>query len=93
MTLAKPKARKRKRPIPELTKPQRKILAWCSSGETIRVEHNASHEGQFFFTNGTTLDGRVVNALIRKGYVEPVGDALFPDDTQSYRLTGKDIPP
>lgn len=89
----KPKARKRKRPIAELTKPQRKILDRGQDGELIRIEHKASHEGEFFFTNGTVLDGRVVKALIRKGYFIAVGDALLPGDTQSYQALGRGMKP
>lgn len=65
------------------------------SGETVLVRQVSSSEeaiekgdGHIFFTHP---DGRVAGTasadfLIKNGLVEPAGDALFPEDSQTYRL-------
>lgn len=64
-------------------------------GDTVLVRQVSSSEeaiekgdGHVFFTHP---DGRIAGTasadfLIKQGLVEPAGDALFPDDSQTYRL-------
>jgi hypothetical protein len=72
-----------------LSKRQRHVFDAARRSGLIRFEHSPFHAGHCFLDDGSLIDRRVVLVLIRKGFLAPVGDALLPGDTQSYRPTDK----
>jgi len=62
------------------------LVRQCSSSE----EAIEKGDGHLFFTHpdGRPIGTATGNFLIKNRLVEPVGDALFAEDSQSYRLSG-----
>lgn len=68
-----------------LTKVQRRYLTLVIRAGGAYLDRSLR---QYFILNGRVLPERTARRLILNGYLVPVGDSLFPGDTQSYVAAG-----